>query len=128
MEKLRIVNERDFGWEIAHAAVSRRPPISLYTMVAGTEGYTHAAKVWDLSLVREPFSVAACQTFFSVTIRNFSIAVGQVLASTPVCEGRHPLRSFIPQVHLHRSTAPPRTQHFRNLVDREPTDPLGHAP
>jgi hypothetical protein len=34
----------DFGWEIAHAAVSRRPPISLDTMVARTEVYTHAAK------------------------------------------------------------------------------------
>jgi hypothetical protein len=29
---------RDFGREIAHAAVSRRPPISLYTIVARTEG------------------------------------------------------------------------------------------
>jgi hypothetical protein len=27
---------RDFGWEIAHAAVSRRTPISLYTIVART--------------------------------------------------------------------------------------------
>jgi hypothetical protein len=27
---------RDFGWGIAHAAVSRRPPISLYTMVPRT--------------------------------------------------------------------------------------------
>jgi hypothetical protein len=25
---------KDFGWEVAHAAVSRRPPIPLYTMVA----------------------------------------------------------------------------------------------
>jgi hypothetical protein len=31
MKKLRIVTIRDFGWEIAHAAVTRRPPISLYT-------------------------------------------------------------------------------------------------
>jgi hypothetical protein len=44
--------------EMSHEAVSRRPPYSLYTMVAGTEGYTHAAKVWDLSLVLGPFSVA----------------------------------------------------------------------
>jgi hypothetical protein len=36
-----------FGWEIAHVAVSRRPPISLDTIVARTKGYTHAAKVWD---------------------------------------------------------------------------------
>jgi hypothetical protein len=36
-----------FGWEIAHAAVSRRPPMSLNTMVARTHMYTYAAKVWD---------------------------------------------------------------------------------
>jgi hypothetical protein len=29
-------NVRDFGWEIAHEAVSRRPPISLSTIVART--------------------------------------------------------------------------------------------
>jgi hypothetical protein len=30
---------------IAHAAVSRRPPISLPSIVARTEGYTYAAEV-----------------------------------------------------------------------------------
>jgi hypothetical protein len=40
VKKLRIV----FGWEVAHAAVSRRPPISLYTMVARTSGYAYASK------------------------------------------------------------------------------------
>ena len=64
----------DFGCEIAHAAVSRRPPISLYTIVARTDGYTYAAKVWDLSLVQGPVSVAPCQTL-NITIGNFSIAV-----------------------------------------------------
>jgi hypothetical protein len=53
---------RGFGWEIAHAAVSRRPPISLYTIVARTRMYTYAASVWDLSIVQGPFSVAPCQT------------------------------------------------------------------
>jgi hypothetical protein len=32
---------RDFGWEIAHAAVSRRPPISLYATVARTHMNTY---------------------------------------------------------------------------------------
>jgi hypothetical protein len=32
---------RGFGWDIAHGAVSRRPPISLNTMVPRTEGYTY---------------------------------------------------------------------------------------
>jgi hypothetical protein len=45
-------NGRDFGWEIAHEAVSRFPPISLYTTVAHTEGYTYAAEVWALCLVQ----------------------------------------------------------------------------
>jgi hypothetical protein len=51
-----------FGWEIAHAAVSRRPPIFLSTMVPRTHMYTYAANVWDLSIVQGPFSVAPCQT------------------------------------------------------------------
>jgi hypothetical protein len=38
-----------FGWEIAHEAVSRRPPIPLYTIVARYHMYTHDADVWDLS-------------------------------------------------------------------------------
>jgi hypothetical protein len=51
-----------FGWEIAHEAVSRRPPIPLFTIVARTNMHTYTAKVWDLSLVQGPFSVAPCQT------------------------------------------------------------------
>jgi hypothetical protein len=38
-------NVRYFGTEIDHAADSRHPPVSLYTMVARTEGYAYAAKV-----------------------------------------------------------------------------------
>jgi hypothetical protein len=47
----RFANRNDVGWEIAHEAVSRRPPISLYTIVARTHMYTYAAKVWNLSIV-----------------------------------------------------------------------------
>jgi hypothetical protein len=50
-------NARGLGWEVAHAAVSRRPPIPLATIVARTHIYTHAASVWDSSLVQGPFSV-----------------------------------------------------------------------
>jgi hypothetical protein len=42
-------------WEIAHATVSRRPPISLYRIVARTAGYTYDANVWDLSIVQGIF-------------------------------------------------------------------------
>jgi hypothetical protein len=45
-------NVRDFGWEIAHGAVSRRPPISLNTMVHHTGGYTYDVGVWDLSIIQ----------------------------------------------------------------------------
>jgi hypothetical protein len=34
-------------WEVAHAAVSRGPPISRSRVVARTPMYTHAAAVWD---------------------------------------------------------------------------------
>ena len=53
---------RDSGCEIAHRAVTRRPPISLYTMVPRTRGCMYAAKVWNLSIVQVPFSVAPCQS------------------------------------------------------------------
>jgi hypothetical protein len=33
------------GWESAHEAVSRSPPISLYTIVALTRMYTYDARV-----------------------------------------------------------------------------------
>jgi hypothetical protein len=38
-------NGQGFRWKITHEAVSRRPPIPLYKVVARTEGYTYAAKV-----------------------------------------------------------------------------------
>jgi hypothetical protein len=65
---------RDFGWEIAHAAVSRRPPFFLGTTVARTAGYTYAATVWDFSRVQGPFPVALPNPNANDTIRNFLIA------------------------------------------------------
>jgi hypothetical protein len=65
-KRLRIVTLRDFGCGIAHAPVSRRPPISLYAMVPRTGGYTCDASVWGLSIVQGPFSVAPCRT---ITLR-----------------------------------------------------------
>jgi hypothetical protein len=57
MQKSRIVTLGILGgWTLT--AVSRRPPISLDTIVARTEGYTHDTPAWDLSLVQGPFSVA----------------------------------------------------------------------
>jgi hypothetical protein len=51
-----IVTGWDFRWEVAPAAVSRRPPIPLDTMVARTGGYAYDVGVWGLSIVQGPFS------------------------------------------------------------------------
>jgi hypothetical protein len=69
-EKVANRNVWGFGWAIAHAAVSRRPPNSLDTMVARTHMYTYDAQVLDLPIVQGPFSVAPCQNP-KHTIRNF---------------------------------------------------------
>jgi hypothetical protein len=53
----------DFGWEVAHEAISRGPPISLYTVVPRTEGYTYEVRVRDLSIVQGPFSVPNAKPF-----------------------------------------------------------------
>jgi hypothetical protein len=69
-----IVTLRDnFGWEIAHEAVSRRPPVSLDRVVARTGGYAYDVGVWDLSIVQGPFSVT-CQTL-ELRFATFFIAV-----------------------------------------------------
>jgi hypothetical protein len=81
---------RDFGWEIAHAAVSRRPPISLYTMVVRTGSYAYDVGVWDLSLVRAIFCRPAPN--LSVTIRNFFIAVWEWWCMTGAHQVRVPPR------------------------------------
>jgi hypothetical protein len=59
---VRIVRRMYVGWEIAHGAVTRRPPISLHTIVPRTGGFTYDVGVWGLSIVQGPFSVAPCQT------------------------------------------------------------------
>jgi hypothetical protein len=46
------------GWEIAHAAVSRRPPISFSLSLSLFSLYTYAAKVWDV-LVQGAFRPVA---------------------------------------------------------------------
>jgi hypothetical protein len=67
--RVAIRDARDSGWEIAHAAVSRRPPIPLPRNVARTESYTYAANR-ESSLVQGPFSCRPepkPQTFRSAT-------------------------------------------------------------
>jgi hypothetical protein len=64
-DKVANRDGRGFGWEVAHEAVSRRPPVCLYTMVPRTGGYAYDVGVWDLSIVQGPFSVAPCRTLFA---------------------------------------------------------------
>jgi hypothetical protein len=55
--------------EPAHEAVSRRPPVSLDTVVARARMYTYAAEVWALSIVQGPFSLRApCGTFVCIAV------------------------------------------------------------
>jgi hypothetical protein len=70
MEKLRTVS-REFGLDIAHAAVSRRPPLSFCTIVARNEGYTYVAKVWALFIDVQGHFFLSRRADVSVTIRNF---------------------------------------------------------
>ena len=90
-------NVRDFGREIAHAVVSRRPPISLDKIVARTHMHTYAAKVWALSIVQGPFSVAPCQTLTSrfayVLHRCVPPAVLAYILTAP-------LLTLLPQEHV----------------------------
>jgi hypothetical protein len=66
----------DFWWGmIAHEAITRRPPIPLYTTVPLTGDYAYNVGVWDLSIVQGPFSVAPCPTL-TFRFRNFCVAVG----------------------------------------------------
>jgi hypothetical protein len=74
MNKLRIVAIGGFGWEIAHTAATRRPPISLHTMVPRTRGYAYDVGVWDSSIVQGPFSVAPYQNL-TLRFANFCVAV-----------------------------------------------------
>jgi hypothetical protein len=64
-ETLRIVTS-GFQVEFARGAVSRRPPISLDTMVPRNGGYTYDVGVWDLSIEKGQFLSPVCQT---LTIR-----------------------------------------------------------
>jgi hypothetical protein len=89
-EKVAKRNSRDFGREIAHGAVTRRPPISFDTVVPRTGGYTYDVGVWDLSSVQGPFSVAPCQT---LTLR-FATFTSLCLREHCALVARHPSRAM----------------------------------
>jgi hypothetical protein len=77
-----IVANRDFrgfGWGSAHGAVTRRPPISLNTMVLRTGGYAYDVGVWDLSVIQGPFPAAPCQTLTLRFATCASLHLGRLL-------------------------------------------------
>jgi hypothetical protein len=98
-QKVANRNARDFGWEIAHAAVTRRPPISLYTMVPRTGGYTYDVGLWDSSIVQGPFSAAPCQTLTSrfATVSSLcSRAVGRLcVVPAGLCQCWFRMKAYI---------------------------------
>jgi hypothetical protein len=71
VQKLRSKRFRDFGWGVAHGAVTRHPPISLDTMVPRTAGYAY--EVWGLGFVHHSRTIL-CRAVpnLRATIRNFS--------------------------------------------------------
>jgi hypothetical protein len=83
-----------------HGAVTRRPPISLDTMVIRTGGYAYDASVRESSIIQGPVSVAPCQTL-RVTIRQLSssLAGGVRLGRThphELARQPHGMFSFLP--------------------------------
>jgi hypothetical protein len=87
MQKLLNRDVRDFGWEIAHAAVTRRPPISLDSIVPRTEVYTYDVGVWDLAVIQGPVTVAPCLTLELRFAMFASLYVGTRSAETHDARG-----------------------------------------
>jgi hypothetical protein len=83
--KLRNGYVCDFGWMIAHAAVSRRPPVSLDTIVARTHMYTHDCEFGICPSFKRHFFVAPCRP--NITICNILVAVCTSLSPTAVTAG-----------------------------------------
>jgi hypothetical protein len=102
---------RDFGWGIAHGAVSRRPPIRLYTMVPRTGGYAYDVGVWDLSIVQGPFSVAPCRTLTLRFATFASLYACRLPLPHSATEERNTRPSPPPpRLHAPASTSPPRAR------------------
>jgi hypothetical protein len=72
MQKVANRDVWDFGWEVAHAAVSRRPPTPLDTVVARTHMYAY-----DVGLGCVPHS----RTIFGRPVPNLSAATRNFVSS-----------------------------------------------
>jgi hypothetical protein len=94
------------------------------TIVARTEGYTYDAKVWDLSLVQGPFSVAPCQTLI-VTIRNLFTAVSEGAHHGVAQEhARLPLHCRVQRHHCHHLRGV-GARSLKNRMSRSPNTSRG---
>jgi hypothetical protein len=61
---------------LAHEAVSRRPPISLDTIVARTHMYTYDAKVWDVFGICPSFQHHSLSPRALIVTHRFSLPAG----------------------------------------------------
>ena len=102
LSRLRVRREKnasrdgkDFGWEISHEAVTRRPPIPLDTMVPRIEGYAYDVGVWDLSIIQGPFSIARAkpQRYDSQTFASLYCVVGSRRYGQPCYQQRECARA-----------------------------------
>jgi hypothetical protein len=90
MKKATNRNVGISGGRCAHEAVSRRPPIYLYRIIAHTHMHMYATKCWALSTVQGPFPVAPCQTFTRYDSHLLSSAVTLGVAACRCKQGRRP--------------------------------------
>jgi hypothetical protein len=79
---LRIVTRGFLGGRSLTKPLTRRPPVSLYTMITRTGGYTYDVGVWDLFIIQGPIFCRAVPNP-NVAIRNFCIAVERSAGFTP---------------------------------------------
>jgi hypothetical protein len=126
----KVANRNVWDFEIAHAAVSRRPPISLDTMVPRTEVHARCEIVGVVHRPRAIFSRPR-QTLI-VTIRDFFIAVHRTDWTRVACARTGPLRAQ--PVHARAQqlrTAPPwaiRRREERRVGGRHGAGRGGHLP
>jgi hypothetical protein len=93
-------------------AVSRRPPISLSSIVARAEGYAYDARVWDCPSFKGSFAVAPYLTqvapllkgnknwenyYFGFIPLGVFIIITAVLVKKEILTWKDPLGAMVPQ-------------------------------
>jgi hypothetical protein len=89
MAKLRIVTVGISGGRSLTRPFRDAHRFPLYTIVARSHVYTHAAKFWDLCIVQGPFSTAPCQTLALRFATVASLYAPVVAPRAGVCNPAH---------------------------------------